>query len=101
MQQRYIQWIVGRCLPGVSYCHDAFVVNNAFRAWGHAFLYNQATLSATVSSHGFGKLLFYTPGQSDDPVLKDLETHGKEVDAEDVNQFETIVIEAKCLKKDK
>ena len=99
MQERYIQWIVDRCLPGVSYCQDAFVVNNHFRALGHAFLYDQATLSATVTNQGFGKLLFYKAGQSDDPVLKDLESHGKEVNAEDINHFETIVVEAKCLKK--
>src|SRR5207302_61128 len=40
-QQRYVEWIISKCLPEVDSCKDVFVINNAFRAWGHRFLYDR------------------------------------------------------------
>jgi SAM-dependent methyltransferase len=94
LQRKYIQWIVGQCLPGVGSCQDVFVINNAFRAWGHAFLYDRPTLSAILSGQGFVKLTFYQPGISEDANLSGLESHGKQIGAEEINQFETMVLEA-------
>jgi hypothetical protein len=36
---------------------------------------------------------FYKAGDSDDPKLRNLESHGREIGAEHINQFETIVVE--------
>ena len=94
-QVRYLDWMVSRCMPEVRTCKDVFVINNAFRAWGHRFLYDQATLRHAVESQGFREPVLFKPGISEDPNLCELESHGREIQAEDINQFETMVIEAR------
>jgi predicted SAM-dependent methyltransferase len=95
MQSHYIEWAVTRFMPDVRECQDVFVINNFFRAWGHCFLYDQETLHQVLSTSGFREIRFYKPGDSEEPVLRNLEAHGKELKAEDINQFETIVVEAR------
>jgi len=92
-QKHYIDWLVARLMPDVRNCKDVFVINNSFRAWGHSFLYDRETLLGALEAQGFCEIKFYKPGESDDPVLQNLETHGREIGAEDINQFETIVAE--------
>jgi predicted SAM-dependent methyltransferase len=97
-QQRYMEWIIKKCLPGVDSCGDVFVINNAFRAWGHRFLYDRSTLAMTLLKVGFEDITFHSPGDSPDPLLKGLESHGKEIESEEVNQFETFVAEGRAVK---
>ena len=97
-QQRYVDWIVDRCMPSVHSCKEVFVINNAFRAWGHRFLYDREVLRSTLSKSGFTGMTFYAPGESADPHLRGLEAHGKEIGNEEMNQFETFVVEAQTLK---
>jgi predicted SAM-dependent methyltransferase len=92
-QRNYIDWIIARLMPEVRECQDVFVINNVFHFWGHRFLYDQETLHHALSSAGFREIKFYKPGDSEDPNLRNLESHGKEIQAEDINQFETIVVE--------
>jgi predicted SAM-dependent methyltransferase len=94
-QLNYIDWLVKRLMPEVEQYKDVFVINNAFRAWGHSFLYDEATLRHALHSAGFGEIKFYKPGNSDDPNLRNLETHGREIGSEEINQFETIVVEGR------
>jgi predicted SAM-dependent methyltransferase len=94
-QRHYIDWAVTRFMPETRDCKDVFVINNFFRAWGHCFLYDQATLQLTLSSAGFEEITFYKPGNSENPMLRNLEAHGRELKAEDINQFETIVVEGR------
>jgi len=94
-QRHYIEWAVARFLPEVRACKDVFVINNFFHAWGHRFLYDQETLYYALSTSGFCGIMFYKPGDCEDPVLKNLESHGRELQAEDINQFETIVVEGR------
>lgn len=94
-QKNYIDWIVSHLMPAVRECKDVFVINNAFRSWGHCFLYDQKTLQHALHSSGFREIKFYKPGTSEDPNLKNLESHGKEIGDEVINQFETIVVEAR------
>jgi len=98
MQRRYVQWIADRHLPGIQDRDDVFVINNGFRCWGHAFLYDRETLTATIARQGFGNLKVYKAGISDDPHLNGLESHGREIDAEDLNEYETLIVEGECLK---
>jgi predicted SAM-dependent methyltransferase len=93
-QNSYIDFIVQRVMPEVKNCKGVFVVNNAFRAWGHQFLYDRPTLRHTLEKHGFKSLQDYKPGMSDDENLRGLEAHGKTIGNEAINQFETIVVEA-------
>src|SRR5437667_1658892 len=93
-QTNYIDWSTARSMPEVRECKDVFVINLLFRAWGHCFLYDAETLNHALKTSGFSEIKFYKPGNSEDPILKNLESHGREIGAEDINQFEIIVVEA-------
>ncbi|HEV7766661.1 MAG TPA: hypothetical protein VGQ76_16795 [Thermoanaerobaculia bacterium] len=75
---------------GVDAC---FAVNKAFRGWGHQFLYNAATLEATLLAAGFAEVRLRRYGESDDPVLAGLERHERSADSEDLPHV--IVAEAR------
>lgn len=94
-QERYVNWIVQRCLPGVDMCQDVFVINNAFRAWGHRFLYDRPTLAAAMHRAGFQDITFVEVGESGSEHLRNLESHGRQINADDVNRFETMVAEGR------
>jgi predicted SAM-dependent methyltransferase len=100
-QQRYVEWMISRCLPKVEDCKDVFVINNAFRAWGHRFLYDRETLFVTMSGAGFRDIALRQPGKSADPHLNGLEAHGKEIGNEEANQFETFVVEGRAAKRER
>jgi len=93
IQKEYIDWAVARFMPTVQNCKDVFVINNFFRAWGHSFLYDAETLHHALSASGFRNIKFYKPGVSEDPQLRNLEWHGRELGSETINQFESMVIE--------
>lgn len=95
LQQRYIKWIIDRRLPQVGVYRESFVINNAFRDWGHQFIYDRATLQSAMEEVGFVDITRYAPGESDDEVLRGIESHGKAVGNADMNLFETMVLEAK------
>jgi predicted SAM-dependent methyltransferase len=94
-QNAYINFVAQRSLPEVKDCQAVFVVNNAFRAWGHQFIYDPQTLRHSLTHHGFENLTDYKPGVSDDPNLRGLEAHGRNIGNEAINQFETFVLEAR------
>jgi len=91
-QRNYIDWVIKTLMPHVRECQDVFVINNFFRAWGHLFLYDKETLQRALHASGFRSTKFYRPGESDDLALRNIESHGREV-TDEINQFETIVIE--------
>jgi len=93
-QQEYIEWAAARFLKGIDSCKAVFVINNAFQSWGHRFLYDAETLRQALHTAGFREIKFYKPGQSEDPILRNLEAHGREIESEVINQFETMVAEA-------
>ncbi len=96
MATRYVKWITDRRLPDVPGYNPLFVINNAVRAWGHQFFYDAALLTDTLTRAGFVDVRQYRPGVSDDPMLKGIEQHGINVGAEEINQYETMVFEARC-----
>jgi len=93
-QEEYIEWAAARFLKGVDSCKPVFVINNFFQSWGHRFLYDTATLRQALYAAGFREIKFYKPGESEDPILRNLEAHGREIESEVINQFETMVAEA-------
>jgi|SRR5579871_495708 len=92
-QRQYIDWAIAKFMPTVQGNKDVFVINNFFRSWGHQFLYDKDTLNRLLFKCGFRQIASYKPGSSDDPVLRNLETHGKSIGSEAMNLFETIVME--------
>jgi predicted SAM-dependent methyltransferase len=54
---------------------DCFQLNRAFHGWGHQFLYNRATLEASLRAAGFASVAFRRYGESDVAELKGVERH--------------------------
>jgi len=96
LQEHYIRWIIDRFLP---YRADAYrpsiVINNAFQNWGHRFIYDSGTLRDILAEAGFVDIVKFAPGESNDDMLKGIENHGSTVNNEEMNRFETMVLEAR------
>jgi predicted SAM-dependent methyltransferase len=95
-QRQYVDWAIAKFVPTIQSNKDVFVINNFFRAWGHRFIYDEDTLTRLLSGCGFYNIASCRPGSSNDPMLRNLESHGKTVGSEVMNRFETIVLE--CCK---
>lgn len=95
MARKYIQWISEKFLPGVPDLKACFVINNAFRAWGHQFLYDGDMLDYTLRRAGLTNVRRSSPGESSDENLRGIDSHGKRVDDE-MARFETMVFEGQC-----
>ncbi len=61
----------------VKACFD---LNRAFRGYGHAFLYNEQTLAATLRDAGFERVVRCAYGESAHPELRGLERHAQSPD---------------------
>lgn len=70
-----------------------FVINNFFKSYGHQFIYDIRTLKALLQEVGFTNAIRCIPGESKNPHLSGIETHGKLI-GEERNQFDSIVLEA-------
>jgi predicted SAM-dependent methyltransferase len=93
-QSEYVRWIAETFFADRTQVGATFVLNNAFRAWGHMFLYDEDTLRSTLLDAGFVDIRRMPFGESDDPTLRGLERHGAVVGSQDMNEFETMVLEA-------
>jgi predicted SAM-dependent methyltransferase len=94
-QNHYIDFMTRRFVPDAEYCTEVFVINNAFRAWGHQFLYDRAILRITLARVGFEGIEYYQPGVSDDDNLRGIDLHGRVMGCEEINQFEAFAIEGR------
>lgn len=94
MQQRYMEFISATFLPEVGQPSAVFVINNAFRSWGHQFLYDRATLTQLLAEIGFSAIRSQPPGESDDPQLHGIDSHGDFIGDQQISRFETMVLEA-------
>lgn len=72
---------------------EAFIINHFMRAWGHLFIYDEATLTDSLRRAGFINILRTPVGQSHDPNLTAIEQHGRSI-GEEANAFESMVLEA-------
>jgi hypothetical protein len=91
---RYMHWITDRFLDGVSVYKPQFVINNAFTNWGHQFIYDAEVLRMALEQSGFTNVRRVASGESADPHLRGLESHGKVIQDEAMADFETMVFEA-------
>lgn len=55
------------------------MLNNFYRMWGHKTIYDKKTLNELFKLGGFNKITEYNVNESDDPVLKNIESHNKEI----------------------
>lgn len=93
LQQRYIAWASAHFFGSDNFAQDTFVINNFFRAWGHAFIYDFKVLAQGLSLAGFVEIKRCPVSQSDDTHLEKLESHGRTI-GEEFNRLETLVVEA-------
>ncbi len=95
VQDRYLKYHVEKFLPDVGVANACFVINNEFRNWGHQFVYDKETLVHAFEQAGFVDLKDRRTGESDDEVLRGIEFHGNVVRNEEMDRFETMVLEAR------
>ena len=91
----YVEWVATHLFADLTRSTPTFVLNNVFRAWGHTFLFDEETLRGLLVVAGFDDVRRYSPGESDDPALMGVETHGAAIENEQANAFETMILEAR------
>src|SRR5690606_8015018 len=84
-----LDWVWSYCYhleerPGGGRTQAALVLNRAFHAWGHQFLWNEPILRAALTASGFVDLRACRYGQSDVPFLRGLERHETYPDSEEM-----------------
>jgi len=94
-QEHYLAWIAERCYPGAGLDGPCLAFNSLFLSWGHRFVFDRATLRHLLETEGFSDVRDYPVGQSDAPILRGLERHGRVIGDEAVGRLETIVVEAR------
>ncbi len=96
--KEYIQWITDQFLPEVEEYKASIVINNAFRNWGHQFLYDGDLLEKALQDAGFSNIKRCAFGESEHTPLMGIESHSKNVAQDTMVIFETMVYEARRLK---
>lgn len=92
--QRYAAWLADSYFDPRHGPDAVFAINKVVRGWGHAFIYDEATLRATLEAAGFVGIERCPFGQSGDPALRGLEGHGVADGNADLSAFETMALEA-------
>lgn len=95
LQKEYIKWATDRFIGYAPCSDDTFVINNFVRDWGHQFIYDEKTLSASLSKAGFTNIVKCGLNQSEDGLLRNLE-HEKRM-PEGFLALETITLEGTKL----
>jgi predicted SAM-dependent methyltransferase len=72
---------------------ETFLINAEMHGWGHQFVYTPAALGARLEEAGFRDVQEFEAGASRDPGLVGIEDRIRS-NERDVNQYETMVIEA-------
>jgi len=91
LQTRYIKWHIDNFSPGINGNHDIFVINNAFNAFGHKFLYDELTLRNSLEEAGFLNIIRCSPGESDDLNLRKVDFRAKD----EMLSFSHLILEGK------
>lgn len=96
IQRRYVKWISSNWLAKQKIFseNETFILNLVMHGWGHLFVYDFETLKRALTGAGFIDIRQYTCGLSDDDNFKGLEGHGKFIGNVEMNEYETLVLEA-------
>lgn len=89
---RYLKWMSSTFTPDAREDIEAHVINAFFRMWGHQFLYDQSTLTNTLTKCGFNKIEKHELGQSNCEDLRNLENVARYPDG--LLNYESICLEA-------
>ncbi len=94
LSRKYVRWITDTFMAGVDVYKPQFVINNAFRDWGHQFLYDGDILELALRRAGFENVTRCRYGESTHEHLRGIESHGVNAGSEEMAVFETLVYEA-------
>jgi predicted SAM-dependent methyltransferase len=100
IENQYVKWITDNFIGGVNVYKPSFVLNAAFRCWGHIFLYDEELLRTGLQDAGFKNINRVSVGDSTHVALRGIERHGNVLGSEDLNKFETMVFEATAAAHD-
>jgi len=90
--QRYIRYSAERlALPAPATAVS--IVNNFFRDWGHQYIHSRQGLEAMLLQSGFTSIIQCASGESPDPNLRSIDSHGLRI-GDEFNRLETMVLEA-------
>lgn len=84
---------VNGSLPVPHRNRSCFVINRLFYGWGHRFVFDRATLGDLLELAGFTSQSWFRAGESDDPALEGIESHGTTIEGF-INDYETMVVQA-------
>jgi predicted SAM-dependent methyltransferase len=73
LQKEYIKWATNRFIDYAPYGDDTFVINNFVRDWGHQFIYDEKTLTASLEEAGFTNICKCEINESEEDTLRNLE----------------------------
>lgn len=90
----YIRWITDTFIENGRIYRPAFVINNAFRNWGHQFLFDKELLEMALNQAGFVNIISCRYNESSDENLRGIELHGRNAGNERMVEFETLILEA-------
>lgn len=94
IQKEYSHWITSTFVPYAPEPAPCFVINNAFRNWGHQFLFDEKTLMALLRLQGFTNISRQAPQVSVCSHLAGVDFHSQCIGNPSFNAFESMIIEA-------
>lgn len=95
-QEQYLEWISSNWLSKQNILDKeaSFVLNLVMHGWGHIFIYDEKTLKGALEKIGFSEIKKYQCSESEDEHLQKLESHGDFIGNNEMNTYETLILEA-------
>ncbi len=94
--QEYRKWISENWLKkaGINYQNPSVFINLVMHSWGHEFIYDFDTLNTLLRDIGFSEIKEFKCYESNDKFFKGIERHGDLIGNREMNNIETLVVEA-------
>jgi predicted SAM-dependent methyltransferase len=93
LERSYMEYQISEIEEAID-VQPSFVINRMMRAWGHTFIYDQATLTSALAKVGFRDIAPCEPCRSSDPNFDGIDQHGNALPLAEFNLVETMVLEA-------
>ena len=93
VQAAYVEWVANDHRRWADAPLEGFAINALFH--DASFIYDRTTLTHLLERVGFVDIQFRQPGESTVEELRGLERHGQVIGSEDLNVFESLIVEAR------
>lgn len=94
IQRQFVADVIDRFFPNCPRYDPIFAINTEFREFGHQFLYDESTLRESLRAAGFADIRRFAVGESSNPAIAGIESHGRAAGRYEVSVFETMSLEA-------